>query len=83
MGEPIKLQAKFRGSMVINKKLAEDTYRIARLNEEGEHQYAITAHIFLLKLFYGTTKSKYSDEGDPQMNLGDQDDPMRNIAATE
>lgn len=51
-GESTKLQAEYRGPLIIVQTLPSDTYRIAELNDtETERRYASTVHASQLKIW--------------------------------
>jgi len=60
-GESTKLQAKFRGPMVIEEILPSDTYKISNLLR-GKKRYETTAHADQLKLYRNHDDSENAAE---------------------
>ena len=67
-GQPVKLQPKFRGPMIITEILPSDTYRLVQL---GEKKYSCTAHCSQLRWF--RVHAENDDEAEP-IELRDYDD---------
>lgn len=62
-GESTKLQAKYRGPLVITKTYPNDSYRVAALRSSGKYQYATTAHGSMLKGYHLGTEEEDIQEG--------------------
>lgn len=60
-GEPTKLQAKFRGPMVIAAVLPNDTYRITKVSATGR-SYVGTAHCSQLRLYHYAGEESEEEE---------------------
>jgi len=67
-GESTKLQTKYRGPLVVVRKLPSDTYLVTDLNDESKgRRYASTAHASQLKIWKAEkceSDDKFDNESD-------------------
>mgnify|MGYP000327162823 CR=1 FL=1 len=77
-GMQVKLQAKFRGPLVITRVLPNDTYQVSLL---GNESYTTTAHCSQLKLFKIDNES--GDEAVPGADEEMEVEPRATVPSTE
>lgn len=79
-GESTKLQRRFRGPLVISKRMRGDTYGVVDLNAtEQRRRYAATAHASQLKLWVPSENEGPDNEGTEDEDEVDDDAPSPNV----
>ena len=61
-GESTKLQARFKGPLVITEVLPSDTYRVQNLRSKEPSSRDVTAHVRQLKLWTGVNEESDFDD---------------------
>lgn len=83
-GESTKLQPKYRGPLVIIKRLPSDTYHVADLNDGAEgRRYAATAHASQLKLWKPSNSESDDGSDSEEESSGEEEAAEREVPAEE
>lgn len=87
-GESTKLQARYKGPLVITKVFPSDTYRVQSLAAKGDSKHATTAHVSQIKIWRGLNSDEESSDDETEVNESEQlvatdDRIVKNIVSDE